>query len=334
MARRFLTSVLCCLCWAVASSRIQVSAQEDGQVFGPGDTPQQVLAQGAGEGPAWHPERGLFFSGDNRITILSRTGETSVFRDPAGSNGLLFDQQGRLLVCEPAQRRVTRTDLKTGESQVLADRYEGRRFNQPNDITVDSQGRIYFSDPRYGSRDGMEIVDDKSRHVEGVYRIDPDGSVTRIVTHEVDRPNGLVVSADDRFLFVADNNNAVGGARQLWRFDLRPDGTVDIDSRRLLHDWGTGRGPDGMVLDELGRIYVAGGLNKPHPPAETADSFKGGVYVLTPAGQLIDFVPVPRDEVTNCTFGDDDLKTLYITAGGSLWRIRTTTPGRLPWPQP
>ncbi len=212
----------------------------------------------------------------------------------AGANGLLFDRQGRLLTCEPAQRRVTRTDLSTGQITVLADQYGGQRFNSPNDITVDSQGRIYFSDPQYGPRDGMEFRD-AAGEIEGVYRIDPDGTVTRIITHEVDRPNGLVVSADDRFLFVADNNNNVtGGPRKLWRFDLQADGTVDPASQRCLFDWQTSRGPDGMVLDRQGRLFVAAGLNKPQPPYETVEPYRAGVYVLTAEGELLDFVPIPR----------------------------------------
>ena len=141
-----------------------------------------------------------------------------------------------------------------------------------------------------------------------------------------------MVSADDRFLFVADNNNnMVGGARKLWRFELQADGTVKHESQTLLLDWKTGRGPDGMVLDKEGRLYVAGGLNEDRAPIETNDK-KGGVYVFSPAGKFIEFVHVPRDEVTNCTFGGDDLKTLYITAGGSLWSIRCKSAGQMPWP--
>jgi gluconolactonase len=301
-------------------------------VVAPGAKPELLLERGAGEGPAWHPRQGLFFSGGDRISRLDREGNVSVFRDPSGSNGLLFDRQGRLLVCEPGQRRVTRADAD-GTITVLADRYDGYRFNSPNDITVDSRGRIYFSDPRYGSREDIEMVDSRERKVEGVYRIDPNGDVVRIITHQVDRPNGLIVSADDRFLFVADNdNNQVRGARKLWRFDLSKDGDVDGSSRKLLFDWETARGPDGMVLDEKGRLFVAGGLNEPNPPYETADNYKGGVYVFTPEGERVDFIAIPRDEVTNCTFGGDDLKTLYVTAGGTLWSVRMTTPGRLPWP--
>lgn len=285
-----------------------------------------------GEGPAWHPKLGLLTSGNGDIYRLDREGRSSVYRQGAGTNGLLFDQQGHLLACEPKRRRVTRLDA-SGEVTVLTDRYRGRRYNQPNDLTLDSRGRIYFSDPRYGSREGMEIVDEQGRTVEGVYRIDSDGHVTRIIGRELERPNGVLVSADDRFLFVADNNNDTrGGARKLWRFMLRPDGTVDLGSRKLVYDWGPGRGPDGLKQDLAGRLYVAAGLNKPNPPFEPADDRKGGIYVISSSGDLLDFLPVPRDEVTNCAFGGDDLKTLYITAGGTLYSIHTTTAGHLVWP--
>ena len=116
------------------------------------------------------------------------------------------------MICEAAHRRVTRIE-HGGRLTILADRYDGHRFNQPNDLSLDSRGRIYFSDPCYGDRRGMEMLDADGRKVEGVYRIDPDGQVSRVITHEVDRPNGLVVTPDDRTLYVADNNNdTVGGA--------------------------------------------------------------------------------------------------------------------------
>ena len=297
------------------------------------DAPQQLLEQGAGEGPAYHPELGVLFSGEGQIQRYDLQGKLQLYRDAAGSNGLLFDQQGRLIVCEPGQRRLTRTDLTTGATEVLSDRFDGMRYNATNDVTVDSRGRIYFSDPQYGPRTDMEMLDESGRAVEGVYRVDVDGSVHRIITHEVDRPNGLEVSADDRYLYVADNNNnSVGGARRLWRFDLQADGAVKADSRRLMFDWRSGRGPDGLVTDQQGRLYVAGGRTTAVLPYETADEFPGGVYVLSPAGDLLAFVAIPNDEVTNCTFGGPDLKTLYITAGGTLWSIRTTTAGRIPWP--
>jgi gluconolactonase len=294
----------------------------------------KVEAEGGvgGEGPAWHPKLGVFCSGNGDLNRIGRDGSVHVFKG-AGTNGLLFDREGRLLACEPKLRRVTRIDVRTGKTTVLTDRYEGKRYNTPNDLTLDSKGRIYFSDPRYGDRTGMEQRDAQGRTVEGVYRIDPDGKVTRVLGREVERANGVLVSEGDRYLYVADNNNnTAGGARKLWRFDLRPDGGVAAGSRKLIYDWGTGRGPDGVKQDRKGRLYVAAGLNRPNPPFEPAKDKKGGIYVLSPEGKLLAFLPVPRDEVTNCSFGGDDLRTLYVTGGGTLYSIRTMTPGRVSWP--
>jgi gluconolactonase len=308
------------------------AAGDDPGVFAPGSKPEMLQDQGAGEGPAWHPELGLLTSGGGHINRRARDGSVSVFRRDARSNGLLFDRQGRLLICEPGQRRVTRLD-PDGRLSVLAERFEGKRFNQPNDLALDSRGRIYFSDPCYGDRSRIEMFDAQGRAVEGVYRIDPDGTLSRIISHEVERANGLVVTADDRSLFVADNNNnTVGGARKLWRFALRADGTVDTASKVLVHDWGRTRGPDGIKLDAEGRLFVAAGLNAPNPPYETQDKPTAGIYVFSPEGRLLETVAIPRDECTNCCFGGDDLKTLFVTAGGTLWRLPVLVPGRPAWP--
>jgi gluconolactonase len=302
-------------------------------IFAPGATLKVLAGDGVGgEGPAWHPKLGLLTSGNGHICLLDPTGKSSIYRKGAGTNGLLFDRQGRLLACEPDARRVTRTE-PDGKITVLTDRFEGKRFNSPNDITVDSQGRIYFSDPRYGKRDGMEILDAKGQTVEGVYRIDPDGRVSRVIGRDVQRANGVLVSPDDRYIYVADNNNdTAGGARKLLRFDLHKDGSVDLRSKKLIYDWGQGRGPDGVKQDEKSRMYVAAGLTKPNPPFEPAKDVKGGIYVLSPEGKLLAFLHVPTDEVTNCAFGGDDLQTLYITGGGTIYSIRTSTPGLVPWP--
>lgn len=305
---------------------------DDARVLEEGAEPQLLQETGAGEGPAWHPELGLLTSGDGNIMRRSPDGEMSVYRRNAGTNGLLFDRQGRLVMCQAVSRSVSRLDTD-GTTTLLAARYDGMRFNQPNDLTIDSHGRIYFSDPQYGPRDNMEMLDADGRPVEGVYRIDPDGRISRIITHEVDRPNGLIVTADDAYLFVADNNNnTVGGTRKLWRFVLNADGTVDVDSQTLIHDWGATRGPDGMKLDSEGRLYVAGGLNRQNPPYETQDEPTAGVYVFTQDGELLEFIPIPRDECTNCAFGGSDLRTLFVTAGGTLWSVRTAVPGRVLWP--
>jgi gluconolactonase len=298
------------------------------------DAKLKVEAAGGagGEGPAWHPEVGVLSSGNNHIYQLTRDGKSRIHRKDAGTNGLLFDPKGRLLACDSEGRRMVRFEAD-GSVTVLTDRFEGKRYNTPNDLTLDSKGRLYFSDPRYGNRTSMEIRDEQGRTVEGVYRLDTDGKVTRVIGREVERANGVLVSAPDRYLYVADNNNNTdGGARKLWRFDLKEDGSVDLANKKLLYDWGKGRGPDGLKQDQKGRLYVAAGLNKPNPPFEPAADVKGGIYVLDPGGERLAFLPVPTDEVTNCAFGGDDLKTLYITGGGTLYSIRTTTPGGVVWP--
>jgi gluconolactonase len=324
-------ATICLLCLLAGITFAQAA---DEPIFEPGAR-LKVEAEGGvgGEGPAWHPELGVLSSGNGHICRLTRDGKSVVFNDKIGSNGLLFDRQGRLLVCDSAGRRMVRID-RDGTVTVLTERYQGKRYNTPNDLTLDAQNRIYFSDPRYGNRDTMEIRDEQGRTVEGVYRIDPDGKVTRVIGREVERANGVLVSADGKFLYVADNNNdTASGARKLWRFGLRGDGSVDLASRTLIYDWGAGRGPDGLKQDAKGRLYVAAGLNKPNPPFEPAADRKGGIYVLSSEGKLLAFQPVPRDEVTNCAFGGEDRRTLYITGGGTLYSIRTTTPGRLVWPE-
>ena len=304
-------------------------------IFEPGATLKiEAEGDGAGEGPAWHPKLGVLTSGHNgHVNLLGLDGKSRIHRKDAGTNGLLFDAQGRLLACEPNLRRVTRTELD-GTITVLTATYEGKRYNQPNDVTIDSKGRIYFTDPRYGQRDSMEIHDVKGDPVEGVYRIDAPGKVARILTHEIERPNGILVSPGDKHLFVADNNNNnVGGARKLWQFDLKPDGTVAAGSRKLIFDWGTARGPDGFKMDTAGRFFVAAGLTRNNAPFEINEKYKGGIYILSPKGKLLEYVPIPKDEVTNCAFGGPDLKTLFITAGGSLWSLQVPKPGRITAPR-
>jgi len=289
------------------------------------------------EGPAWHPSGNVYFTDivNNRIMRRDPEGVLHVYRTPSGrANGLAFDAQHRLIACEGAgeggNRRVTRTELD-GTITVLADKYDGKRLNSPNDLALSSRGHIFFTDPRYGDRGNLEQFDRDGGAIEGVYRIDRDGSITRIITHEVDRPNGIALSPDEKFLYVADNVNdgprGLGGNRKLWRFDLRRDGTIDPDSRRLLFDWGTDRGPDGMAIDTEGRLFVAAGFNFPKPPIETSKRYKAGIYVISPQGKLLQTLPVPADMITNCTFGGDDLKTLFVTAGHKLWSVPVDVPG-------
>jgi gluconolactonase len=282
------------------------------------DAPVREPNAGAGEGPAWDGKLYLYFTGGGRISRRDSNGKVEVYRDNAGgANGLAFDREGRLVICEAGNRRVVRLEAD-GQTTVLADRFEGKRFNSPNDLTIDSRGRIYFSDPRYGSREGMELP-------EAVYRIDAPGKVFRITGTEVQRPNGVLLSPKDEFLYVADNNNTEGGARKLWRFRLQqPAGAIDASSRTLVFDWGKGRGPDGLKLGPDGLLYVAGGRTKARPPHETAER-PGGIYVLSPDGKLVNLIRIADDEVTNCAFGGSDGRTLFITAGGHLWVVRNAT---------
>jgi len=255
----------------------------------------RILATGGqgGEGPAWHPKKGIFASGKGGITLLGLDGKPGIFAEDAGTNGLLLDRQGNLLACQPGKRRVVRFGSDGKEAAVLADSFGGKKFNQPNDLALDSKNRLYFSDPRYGPRDDMQQLDAEGKTIEGVYRIDPDGKLERVLGREVERANGVLVSADDRYLFVADNNNdTVGGARKL-----------------------------------------AGGLNRPNPPAEPAKDIPAGIYVVDPdTGKQLDFLPIPTDEVTNCAFAGADRKTLLITGGGVLYSVRVKEPGRVIWP--
>jgi gluconolactonase len=303
--------------------------QAQGPIVPPDAKPEVASSVAFTEGPAYHADGSVYFSdGANDRIMRSAPGAQpgsrrvlEVYRTPAGrANGLAFDLEGRLVACEGGSRRVTRTE-KDGRLTVLADSYQGKRFNSPNDIDLDARGRLYFTDPRYGDRSGMEMG-------ECVYRIDPDGKITRVID-DLERPNGIAVSADQKTLYVVDNNNGPRGSRKVYAYELKPDGSTG--GRRVIHDFGTSRGGDGMCLDSLGNIYVAAGLNTPNPPAEGGPD-TAGIYIFSPVGKQVGFIPIPEDAVTNCTFGDPDLKTLYITAGKTLFRIRLNVTGHLLWP--
>jgi gluconolactonase len=306
----------------------QVHAAEEKLTEG---EPQLIgeFERSAHEGPSWDPKGGwVYFVGRNRVSRINLEGKVEVVLDPSpGANGALVDPQGRVIVCESGGRRVIRIERDRSVT-VLADNFEGKKFNSPNDVALDSKGRIYFTDPRYGARTTMEIKDASGRLVEGVYRVDAPGKVTRVLTTEVERPNGILIGPGDKYLYIADNNNGEGGARKLVRFDLKKDGTVAPETKSVIFDWHKARGPDGMKLDTKGNFWVAGGRNAPSR-TETVDEFKGGLFVISPKGKLIEFLPLPKDETTNCGFAGPDLKTLYITSGESLYKIRVKVAGRI-----
>jgi gluconolactonase len=280
------------------------------------------------EGPAADSEGNVYFSDiiNNRIMRLAADGSVSVFRPDSGrTNGNLFDQQGRLISCEGAEmgsggrRRMVRTDLNTGEIEVLTEHYEGNRYNSPNDLAIDARGQIYFTDPCYGDRSQMEM------EIEGVYRINQDGTVERVIEQPViQRPNGIAVTPDDRGLYLVDSNPNLGGNRKIWAFDIRTDGR--ITNQRLVYDFAPGRGGDGLRLDIEGNLWVAAGINLPRHGGETAD-VPAGIYVIRPDGKLLGRIPIPEDLITNLTFGGKDKRTLYVTAGKSLFKTSISVCG-------
>lgn len=282
------------------------------------------------EGPACDVDGTVYFTDiiNNRILKMEPGAKFfSVFRQPSGrANGLLFDAQGRLLVCEGNEfgpndggRRITRTDLKTGQIEVLTDRFEGKRYNAPNDIAARSNGQLFFTDPNYFDRSTMELDHDS------VYRIDVNGSITRLITPpEIQRPNGIALSPDEQTLYLVDSCPVLGGNRKIWAFDLAENGTVS--RQRLIWDFAPGRGGDGMCVDSLGRLFIAAGVQHARHPNETAD-VPTGIYIFSPDGQSLGLIPVPEDVITNCTFGGPDLQTLYISAGKTLWQVRVDVPG-------
>jgi gluconolactonase len=270
-----------------------------------------------GEGPAWHPDGYLLFEDvpASRTLKLGADDKVSVYRtDTAAANGLAFDRDRLLVACEgnggTGGRRVARIE-KDGRRTVLADRYQGQRLNSPNDLAIDGKGHIYFTDPRYSKRENLEL--DK----EGVYRIDADGTLTRVVD-SLTRPNGILVSADGATLYVADNASP-GGVVTLVAFDL--DARGDVSRGRTLYDFGGGRGIDGMTLDASGRIWATAGTKE-----------KAGIYVFAPdaaraKAALVSFIAIPEDP-TNCTFGGLRRDMLYVTTTSSLYRIRTGVRGQ------
>lgn len=287
------------------------------------------------EGPAVDADGNVFFSNiaGNRILKMDAKGVVSTFRADSGrNNGNCFDADGRLISCEGGElgpggrRRMVRTDMKTGAVTVLTDKYEGKRYNSPNDCCVDNKGRIWFTDPRYAAdRSDLEM------DVEAVYRIDPDGTVKRVLTQkEVDRPNGIAVTPDGKTLYVIDSHPKEGGNRKVWAFDVAADGS--LAGQRVVYDFKKGRGGDGMRLDLEGNLWVAAGINRHRGnPGETLD-VPAGVYVISPAGELRGRIPIPEDLLTNLAFGGPDRKTLYVTAGRTLYRFPVNVTGYALYP--
>lgn len=275
------------------------------------------------EGPAWHPDGFLVFSDvpQNTIYRWDETDGLTVYLRPSGfagadpsggemgSNGLAFDTQGRLLIADHGNRQIARLDESTWGKTSLATRYDGRRFNSPNDLVVHSSGAIFFTDPPYGLT-GQNDDPAKELPFNGVYRLDPDGAVTLLVD-SLSFPNGVALSPDKRTLYVAVSDPE--RARYL-AYELSEEGT--ITSGRVLFDATPLVGPDrpglpdGLAVDRDGHLFATG---------------PGGVLVLTPDGRHLGTIETGRP-TANCTFGDDG-SMLYMTANDDLLRVQTQTVG-------
>jgi gluconolactonase len=260
------------------------------------------------EGPAYFAAgRYLVFSdipNDRVLRFDETTGAVGVYRAPADyANGHTVDRRGRLISCEHGQRRITRTE-PDGTITVLADRYEGKRFNSPNDVVERSDGSVWFTDPSYGidtDYEGYRAPSDIGAcHV---YRIAPDTGEVRVVADDFNRPNGLAFSLDERRLYVTDSAEA-----HIRRFDVAVDATLSDGVVFATCDAGTF---DGIRLDEAGRVWAAA---------------HDGLHCFDPDGTLIGKLHVP-EIVSNLVFGGARRNDLYITASTSLYRIRTTVNG-------
>lgn len=274
------------------------------------------------EGPLWHPEGHLLFVNNriNRIYRLEPGGEPEVIRENSGAaNGLTFDLQGRLIMCEGDNRQITRME-PDGSLTVIADRLDGKRLNRPNDVVCRSDGSIYFTDPG-----GRLSPSDREIGFNGVHRIAPNGTVSTVIT-DLESPNGLTFSPDERILY-ADNTRRDNECVQekergevcthqyIRAYDVAPDGTLS-NSRIFANMPSAEDGvPDGMKVDTDGRVYCTG---------------PEGVWVFEPNGNHVGIIRLPEIPA-NCAWGDVDYRTMYFTARSSVYRLRMKTTGINPW---
>jgi len=253
------------------------------------------------EGPMWHPDGYLIFSDIPADTIYRLNGgEKEVYRKPSGnSNGLAFDEEGRLLACEHGTRTVSRT-LDDERVIALASEYKGKRLNSPNDLVVRSDGSVYFTDPPYG-------VDEADRELDfqGVYRISPVGEL-QLLVEGFEKPNGLAFSPDEKVLYIADT-----AKDHVRAFDVQLDGSLTNDRIFIQFEPPQRLRPDGMKVDVEGNLYVAG---------------SEGVETFATDGEHRGTVELP-ERPANLAFGDEDGRTLYVTARTAVYKFRVPQPG-------
>jgi len=268
------------------------------------------------EGPVWDGE-GLFYTSIEKNEIRrydpASNAVATIYRDTNQTNGLALGPDGALYACEGASGMIVRYD-RNGEKTILASQFEGKRLNSPNDLVIDRAGRIWFTDPRYFSQDGRELDHDS------VYRLTRpvDGSTPWAIerlTFDTTRPNGLLVSEDERTLYVAQSDYFPDSVRQLRAYPINSDGS--LGQFNLLHDFGDARGIDGMCWDDSGQIVATCGWEMSGPGPRIA--------VFAADGTVLEEHPVAAHRPTNCAFGGPDLSDLYVTTmDGRLFRVSDT----------
>ncbi len=276
------------------------------------DAPVEELAGGFDftEGAVWnHAEGCLIFSDmpGNVMRMWTAADGIQVFRQPSNmANGNTYDRQGRLITCEHATSRVTRTE-HDGSIMALATHYDGKELNSPNDVIVKRDGSIYFSDPSFGRMEYYGVLREPELDVRGVYRLDPESDALRLLVDDFDQPNGLTFSLNEQQLYINDTMRA-----HIRAFDVDADGGLSNGCV-----WAELTGDreglaDGMKIDTEGNLFTAG---------------PGGVQVFAPDATCLGVIYVPQG-VANFTWGDADLRSLFINAGTALYRTRVNVPGR------
>ena len=263
------------------------------------------------EGPIWNPrERSLIFSdilGNSIYHWTDKTGVRTLRRNSHMANGNTYDLQGRVVTCEHATSRVTRTDfINDGPLEVLATQYEGKQLNSPNDIICKSDGSLYFTDPLSGRSDGYGVPRQPELEFQGVYRLDPSDLSLELLIDDFSKPNGLCLSLDEKRLFVNDSDYS-----HIRVFDITNDGKLRNGQvwAELTFD-GIGVA-DGMKIDRDGNLYCCG---------------PGGIHLFDTGANYLGVIRMP-EHTTNLTWGDDDILSLYITATTSIYRLRTLVRG-------
>lgn len=265
------------------------------------------------EGPASDPHGNLYFTDiqASRIYRLSVDGRLGIVKDPSGrANGLRFDSKGNLLACEGASRSVTSTS-PLGKTTILADRYLGKKLNSPNDLWIDAEGGIYFTDPRYDAgwiyvekdispAEFSDSLFGEEQDAHALYFIPPDGQPLRRVAEGFANPNGVVGTTDGKTLYVSDTVK-----KEIYRFDILPDGSL---TNRVVF---VSEYSDGLTLDEMHNLYIT----------------NGGIQIYNPSGERITTIELPLQS-SNVCFGGEDRKTLFVTARQALYGIRMKVTGQ------